>query len=61
MSPDCFAADKASLHMMVSDGLVEVAGEHVSVVEAGRPLVRVVAAAFDAYLGRAAARHSSAV
>ncbi|HUT48523.1 MAG TPA: oxygen-independent coproporphyrinogen III oxidase [Alphaproteobacteria bacterium] len=61
MSPDCFAADKASLHTMVSDGLVEVAGEHVSVVEAGRPLVRVVAAAFDAYLGRAAARHSSAV
>jgi len=61
MTPDCFATDKASLHALVADGLVEVAGEHVSVVEAGRPLVRVVAAAFDAYLGRSAARHSRAV
>ncbi|MDH3233485.1 MAG: oxygen-independent coproporphyrinogen III oxidase [Alphaproteobacteria bacterium] len=61
MTPDCFAADKASLDTMVSDGLVEVADDHVSVVEAGRPLVRVVAAAFDAYLGRSAARHSRAV
>jgi oxygen-independent coproporphyrinogen III oxidase len=33
----------------------------VRVVEAGRPLVRVVAAAFDAYLGRGAGRHSRAV
>jgi oxygen-independent coproporphyrinogen III oxidase len=61
MTPDCFAADKAALRSLVSDGLVEVAGDRVRVVEAGRPLVRVVAAAFDAYLGRGAGRHSRAV
>jgi oxygen-independent coproporphyrinogen-3 oxidase len=60
-TPACFAADKAALHSLVADGLVEVAGDHVGVVEAGRPLVRVVAAAFDAYLGRGTARHSVAV
>jgi oxygen-independent coproporphyrinogen-3 oxidase len=61
MAPDCFAADKAALHSLVSDGLVEVAGDHVQVVEAGRPLIRVVAAAFDAYLGGGRGRHSQAV
>jgi oxygen-independent coproporphyrinogen-3 oxidase len=61
MTPDCFAADKAALHSLASDGLVEVAGDHVQVVEAGRPLIRVVAAAFDAYLGRGEGRHSRAV
>jgi oxygen-independent coproporphyrinogen-3 oxidase len=60
-TPDCFAADKAALHSLASDGLVEVAGDHVQVVEAGRPLIRVVAAAFDAYLGRGEGRHSRAV
>jgi len=61
MTPDCFAADKAALHSLVSDGLVEVAGDQVQVVEAGRPLIRVVAAVFDAYLGHGEGRHSQAV
>ncbi len=43
------------------DGLVEVDGAKIRVTEAGRPLVRIVAAAFDVYLARAAARHSVAV
>jgi oxygen-independent coproporphyrinogen-3 oxidase len=43
------------------DGLVVVEGNRIRVTEAGRPLVRIVAAAFDVYLARAAARHSVAV
>ncbi|MDK9696433.1 MAG: oxygen-independent coproporphyrinogen III oxidase [Siculibacillus sp.] len=43
------------------DGLVEVDDARITVTEAGRPLVRIVAAAFDVYLARAAARHSVAV
>ncbi len=43
------------------DGLVEVDGAKLRVTEVGRPLVRIVASAFDVYLARAAARHSVAV
>jgi oxygen-independent coproporphyrinogen-3 oxidase len=43
------------------DGLVVVEGAKIRVTEAGRPLVRIVAAAFDVYLARATARHSVAV
>lgn len=43
------------------DGLVTVEGHRLTITEAGRPLVRIVAAAFDVYLARAAARHSVAV
>lgn len=43
------------------DGLVRIDGAKLTVTEAGRPLVRIVAAAFDVYLARAAARHSVAV
>ena len=43
------------------DGLVVVDGAKITVTEAGRPLVRIVAAAFDVYLARATARHSVAV
>ncbi|MDR3495985.1 MAG: oxygen-independent coproporphyrinogen III oxidase [Ancalomicrobiaceae bacterium] len=51
----------AALDRLVVDGLAEVTDTRVSVTEAGRPLVRVVAAAFDAYLARPNARHSVAV
>ncbi|MDR3373266.1 MAG: oxygen-independent coproporphyrinogen III oxidase [Ancalomicrobiaceae bacterium] len=50
-----------ALDALVADGLAEVADCRVSVTDAGRPLVRVVAAAFDAYLARPNARHSVAV
>ncbi len=43
------------------DGLVVVEGTRIRVTEAGRPLVRIVAAAFDVYLARTTARHSVAV
>jgi len=59
--PGCFEEDKAALHGMVADGLVEVAGDRVFVSGAGRPLIRVVAAAFDAYLGRGPGQYSRAV
>lgn len=43
------------------DGLVTIDGHRLTVTDLGRPLVRIVAAAFDVYLARAAARHSVAV
>lgn len=46
---------------LVADGLAEVAGNRVRITEAGRPFVRIAAAAFDAYLARGTARHSVAV
>jgi len=41
--------------------LVRIDGHRLTVTDLGRPLVRIVAAAFDVYLARAAARHSVAV
>ena len=43
------------------DGLVVAAGTRMTVTAAGKPFVRLVAAAFDAYLARGTARHSRAV
>jgi len=51
----------AALRPLAADGLVEVEGARVEVTEAGRPFVRLAAAAFDAYLGTGTARHSRAV
>lgn len=45
----------------VADGLAVLDGHKLTITEAGRPLVRIVAAAFDVYLARATARHSLAV
>jgi oxygen-independent coproporphyrinogen-3 oxidase len=56
-----FAAELAELEPLEAEGLVQVAGNIVSVTEAGRPFVRLVAAAFDAYLAAGRARHSLAV
>ncbi len=47
------------LAAMRADGLVAVDGRTVAVTEAGRPFLRVAAAAFDRYLG--GGRHSVAV
>jgi oxygen-independent coproporphyrinogen III oxidase len=49
---------------MARDGLIEPVddtAQRIALTPAGRPLARVVAAAFDAYLGAEAARHSVAV
>ena len=43
------------------DGLFARDGATYRVTETGRPFVRVIAAHFDAYLHKGAARHSAAV
>lgn len=50
-----------SLDQIETDGLIRRYGNHVEVIEEARPLVRAVAAAFDAYLPAAATRHVTAV
>ena len=44
-----------------SDGCFVRRGDRFAVADHGRPLVRTIAARFDAYLGKGAARHSAAV
>ncbi len=56
-----FNSELDALKPMVDDGLVRLDGERVRITPSGRPFVRVAAAAFDRYLGRAEARHSQAV
>jgi oxygen-independent coproporphyrinogen-3 oxidase len=62
------AADAAALTpaidrlaSMVEDGLLRIDGARLEMTEAGRPFVRVAAAAFDAYLGTDERRHSLSV
>lgn len=50
-----------SLRALAAEGMVTIEGHRVAVTEAGRPFVRLAAAAFDAYLQRGKARHSVAV
>ncbi|MGZ9034306.1 MAG: coproporphyrinogen III oxidase, partial [Rhodospirillales bacterium] len=59
--PEAVGRSLAALGPLAEDGLVEVDGARVGVTEAGRPFVRLAAAAFDAYLGAGQARHSRAV
>ena len=56
-----FAAEKATLAAFAADGLVTLAGDVVRLTALGRPLMRSVAAVFDARLAPVAARHSRAV
>ncbi len=60
---ECGALDAEidKLQPMARDGLVRIDGRTVTVTEAGRPLVRNVAAVFDAYLATGEGRHSAAV
>ncbi len=56
-----FASELAELRPLVADGLVRIEGLRISVSEAGRPYLRLIAAAFDSYLAQSRARHSLAV
>lgn len=56
-----FAAEFEALGSLARAGLITRDGTRVTVTEAGRPYVRVVAATFDAYLAAGQARHSVAV
>lgn len=51
----------APLDQLVADGLIRRSGDVIEVVEEARPLVRVVAAAFDPNLARSEGRHVTAV
>ena len=51
----------ARLDQLEADGLIRRSGQWVSVTDEGRPLVRTVAAAFDAYLPTSGAKHVVAV
>ncbi len=61
-APDAdFTAEMTRLEPLAADGIVVVDGDRIRVTTAGRPLVRLVAAAFDAYLQHGGQRHSRAV
>lgn len=53
--------DVAKLAPLSADGICTVDGTRITVSEDGRPFVRLVASAFDAYLGSGQGRHSKAV
>jgi oxygen-independent coproporphyrinogen-3 oxidase len=57
---DPFTAEREKLAGMAKDGLVLLEGPGIRVTEAGRPFVRLIAAAFDVYLTRGGQRHSRA-
>ncbi len=61
VAPEALADGIERLDELVRDGLVTVDGWRVAMTADGRAFVRLAAAAFDAYLARAAARHSVAV
>jgi oxygen-independent coproporphyrinogen-3 oxidase len=46
---------------LIADGIARRDGNVVALEDNARPLVRVLAAAFDQYLGDGPARHSRAV
>lgn len=54
-------ADESRLAPLVQDGLIRRRGEVIEVLPEARPLVRAVAAAFDAYLDEGQGRHARAV
>jgi oxygen-independent coproporphyrinogen-3 oxidase len=56
-----FAAEIEALAPLAAAGLLRVDGDCVVMTEAGRPFVRIAAAAFDAYLADGRKRHSAAV
>jgi len=58
---DRFRAELAGMADLVADGVAVIEGGRVTVPEAARPLVRIVAARFDARLGGGEGRHSRAV
>lgn len=56
-----FSSELSTLVPMIDDGLVKLEGARLVVAETGRPVVRVIAAAFDSYRRPQAAQFSKAV
>lgn len=61
VDPARFAPELARLAPLEADGVVEISGGHLRITPQGRPLVRLAASAFDAYLDVGEKRHSRAV
>lgn len=59
--PSHFAHAVDQLDPLVRDGLATIHGDRIAVTTEGRAFVRLIAAAFDAYLEQGAARHARAV
>jgi len=60
-SPDHFAREAASLPAFAADGLIRLEGTRLEITPLGQPLMRTVAAVFDAYLTESTTRHAKAV
>ncbi len=60
-SPALFAPELARMTDLADDGIVDVAGPEIRVRPDARPLLRCVAAVFDAYLDPVGGRHARAV
>ncbi len=60
-SADSLETELHALQPLADRGLIKLDGRRVEVMPSGRPYLRVVAAAFDAYLPKQTARHSAAV
>lgn len=58
---DAFAEELAALAPLREEGFVAIEGHRIAMTEAGKPYVRLAAAAFDTYLKNGQARHSRAV
>jgi oxygen-independent coproporphyrinogen-3 oxidase len=59
--PKRFAGELATLTGLAAQGLLTIDGARVTISEAGRPYIRIAAAAFDRYLVTSQKRHSAAV
>jgi oxygen-independent coproporphyrinogen-3 oxidase len=59
--PRALLRSAPALDSLVADGIARRDGNVIALEESAKPLVRVLAAAFDQYLGNAPARHSRAV
>jgi oxygen-independent coproporphyrinogen-3 oxidase len=60
-APGWWREAEAALRDLEASGLVTLSGGRFAMTARGRPLVRLAAAAFDAYLQKGTARHSVAV
>lgn len=58
---DWYRAHEGELAILQADGLITRRGARITVTQKGAPVVRVVAAVFDAYFVAATARHAVAV
>jgi oxygen-independent coproporphyrinogen-3 oxidase len=58
---DSLAGAFAAIAPLVDDGIAERKRMRIRITEDGRPFVRLVAAAFDAYLNRGETRHAKAI